>query len=72
MGNVLAKSGDYQTAMDWYNKAIEQDPDYAYAYLNRGLTHELLGMLTEACADWQKASDLGSSEATGYLKECNK
>jgi tetratricopeptide (TPR) repeat protein len=72
MGSAISKEGDYNAAIDWYNKSIEMKPDYSKSYLNRGLTRELLGMLTEACADWQKAADLGSQEAITYLKECNK
>jgi len=51
---------------------MELNPEYDVAYLNRGLTREMLGMLTEACEDWQKADELGSEEAEKYLKECDK
>ncbi|MBN1599679.1 MAG: tetratricopeptide repeat protein [Bacteroidales bacterium] len=72
LGNIAAKSGDYEAALDWYNQSLETNPEYGLAYLNRGLTLEMLGMLTEACSDWQRASELGIEEADEYLKECKE
>jgi lipoprotein NlpI len=51
-----------------YNKAIEIDPCYGYAYLNRGITNEMLRKPTLSCEDFKKASSLGISTAEGYVK----
>ena len=35
-GNLMLKNQDYQQAIDYYNKAIEQDSSYAFAINNKG------------------------------------
>lgn len=72
MGSIENNRGNYDGAIEWFNAALEIDENYAPAILNRGLTYELQGKLEEACADWEKASELGLEQADAYLKECNK
>jgi tetratricopeptide (TPR) repeat protein len=72
MGNVYAKKGEYEKALEQYDQVIFSLPGYAIAYLNRGLTKELLGDLQGACSDWKLAFDLGIQDAKNYLKECDQ
>jgi len=61
---------NYLGAKNELDKAIELNPEYAEAYLNRGYANEFLGKFPEACADWKKALELGIQEAEKYITEC--
>ena len=64
-------AGNYQGAIDDWSKAIEINPQDAYAYYKRGIAKELVGDLKGACADWKEASSLGDKDAAGWVrKEC--
>ncbi len=63
---------DYNGTISDYTKAIELDPDYTYAYVNRGVAKEIIGDLNGACADWKKAASLGYTNAAKWVaNECN-
>lgn len=51
----------YQEALTYYNKAIELQPDYAFAYYNRGKLYLLLNDQATACSDFLTAVELGLS-----------
>jgi tetratricopeptide (TPR) repeat protein len=70
LGNTFAKTGDYKTAITYYDQIIEIDNLLSDAYLNRGLVKELQGDLDGACNDWKKAETLGNKDAPKYTKEC--
>ena len=59
---------DHQGAIDDFNKAIEIDPQYAYAYINRGIARKLIIDLEGACRDWRKAADFGFKEPAEWVK----
>ncbi len=67
---VITKQAGYTEAIDIFNKILTRDQDFARAYLNRGLVRELTGDLEGACADWNKALELGITEAQNYVTEC--
>lgn len=67
---ILIKNSDYKEALQVLNEIISSSPGFARAYLNRGLVKELLGDLEGACADWQKALEMGITEARNYVNEC--
>ncbi|MDA9332749.1 tetratricopeptide repeat protein, partial [Saprospiraceae bacterium] len=55
-----------------YTKAIEIDPNYAKAYLNRGRSKLMLGQKDSGCLDLSKAGELGYGKAYEVIKEyCN-
>ncbi|MBI2967312.1 MAG: hypothetical protein HYY40_05805, partial [Bacteroidetes bacterium] len=58
---------DYKSAINDCNMAIKINPQYGFAYLNRGIAREMLRYAEEACSDWKKASDLGVVSAKSYL-----
>ena len=60
---------DYLKARNDCDKAIELNPSYGFAYLNRGIAKEMLRDNT-ACNDWQKAADLGVASAKQYYQDC--
>ena len=58
-------------AIEDYNKAIDLNPRYANAYFYRANAYRNLQNFTLACADWQKAADLGYADAkTSISKHC--
>ena len=42
--------GEYDRAISDFDKTIEMNPNYAQAYLNRGITYMRKGMLENALA----------------------
>jgi tetratricopeptide (TPR) repeat protein len=67
---VLAKNMENETAIAIFDEVINNSPNFAKAYLNRGLVKELLGDLEGACSDWNMALELGIEDAAKYVKEC--
>jgi tetratricopeptide (TPR) repeat protein len=53
-----------------YKQIIRIKPDYGEAYYKLALYKQKLGQ--DACADFQKASDLGVDDATSYADDCKK
>jgi len=47
--------GQYQRAIQDYDKAIQVDPDHVKAYTNRGNAYKNLGQKAKANADFGKA-----------------
>ena len=65
-GTFWAQSDDKEDC----DKAIKLDPNYAYAYLNRGNAKELMRDENGACQDWRKAVELGAEGARAYIGTC--
>ena len=55
---------DLNGALKDYDKAIELNPKFIKAYIQRGELKFLLDDKNGACTDWKKAGDLGNE--TGY------
>ena len=70
--SLLAGQGQLAPAISILDGTLEEHPDEALLYLNRGLIRELLGDPEGACADWNRALALGAEEAAEYLKECGR
>lgn len=70
--SILAGQNNIEPALALLDMAIVENPEMSLLYLNRGLIRELNGNLTGACEDWNKALDMGASEAETYVKECNE
>jgi tetratricopeptide (TPR) repeat protein len=70
-GNVKVSLKDYAGAMADFSKAIELDPNDADSYWNLGNSKFMLKDKS-ACADWQKAVELGNQNAQMMIsKHCN-
>ena len=50
---------EYERAIADYDTAISLDQDNAYSYYSRGWAHLLLGEVSKARADFDKALELG-------------
>ena len=55
LGDVYARQGDMQKAVEEFKKAIEINPNYADAYHNLGNTYQQMGQLDLAIENYQKA-----------------
>jgi Tfp pilus assembly protein PilF len=69
--SLLAKQEQTGTALELLDGMLEDFPEDASLFLNRGLIRELSGDLAGACEDWKRALELGAEEAEAYLEECN-
>ena len=58
--------GLYKKAIEYYDKAIELNPNYYEAYNNRGKTMKYSGKLQNALEDYTKAIELNSSYSEAY------
>ena len=68
---LIMLDGDWEAIND-YNKAIGLNPNYGYAYYNRGLAKIRLGQKDDGCLDLYKAGELGFAEAYDLIKQyCN-
>jgi uncharacterized protein YjbI with pentapeptide repeats len=63
-----AERGNYNSAIDYYDRALTVDPNYAPAYLARGLTYYRLGNESAAIQNAQIASKLyqEQNDQSGY------
>lgn len=70
--SLLATQGQLSPALSLLDGILEEYPEDALLYLNRGLIRELLGDPEGACTDWAQAKALGAEQAEEYLKECGQ
>lgn len=59
-GYIYNQRKEYDLAIEDLNKAIELDPEYAIAYLNRGCVYQAKGDSVRADKDFRKARELDS------------
>jgi tetratricopeptide (TPR) repeat protein len=62
-GTLRGMQKDYIPALDDLNLAIKLDPKNPKAYMNRGMAFFYLQNIDAACDNWNKAADMGLSEA---------
>lgn len=65
-GNEYYDKGEYQKAIELYNEALAFNPNYAYAYNNRGIAYKNLKQYEKAIADFTKRIELGSPSMWAY------
>ncbi|GIV34705.1 MAG: hypothetical protein KatS3mg031_2240 [Chitinophagales bacterium] len=68
-GDACLDKKDAKTALEYYQKALELNPESAEVVYSIGLAEQMLGKTKEACDSWQKAAALGSPEAVQMLKQ---
>jgi len=66
LGIAYNDEGNYDKAIECYQKAITIDPDYADAYYNLGLAYKDKGNYDKAIECWQKAIDINPDNAVTY------
>ena len=70
-GNICQSKGDYDHAIEAFNKAIELKPDDADTYHNRGFTYHVKGDYDRAIEDYTKAIQLNPDSAEAYYNRGN-
>ena len=68
-GNALASLGRVKEALPFFDKAIQLKPDAANYYANRGIARSTVGDKPGACADWQKALQMGYTQAQALISQ---
>ncbi len=66
LGIVLAGRGQFDAAIDHYQKALEIKPDYAQAHYNLGIVLAGRGQSDEAIAHYQKALEIKPDFVEAY------
>lgn len=68
-----AKGGDEQASIDWYDRCLELDPDYLYAYFHKAKMLEARDEIVLAVASLEtgldRAKRAGNAKAIGELGE---
>src|SRR5690606_25872263 len=64
---LALQSGNYQEAVAYYNKAIEERPDFAEAYFHRGSAKFKLGDEEGALHDYNKALEIEGKNEEAYF-----
>ena len=70
--SMLAEQGQIAEALKLLDETVQDFPEVAMLYLNRGLVRELSGDLTGACEDWHRAIELGAEKAQDFINECDR
>jgi tetratricopeptide (TPR) repeat protein len=65
-GMVVAKSGDYYKAIQYFDRAIEIQPNFPQAYHNRGLAYSALSNHNQAIAEYGRSIELDSGNPVVY------
>jgi Flp pilus assembly protein TadD len=65
-GVSLYNSGQYNPALDAFNKSIELNPDHAKAYAWRGITYANLGNHQQTIKDFDRVIELNPNDSTAY------
>lgn len=66
LGNVSGRQEKNAQAIDYYTKAIQEDPGYSHAYYNRGYVYIKMRKYKLAIADLGKAIELDPNYAAAY------
>jgi len=72
LGLSYAGQGDHQKAIDALNQAINLNADKGDYLYGRGWVYQLDGNQDAAMKDFQKAAELGSSDARKYLQKMSR
>ena len=63
LGNLYAATGRFKHATAAYQKAVEIEPDYIEAYMNKGLAAMQAGQITDAHSAFERAAILDPTNA---------
>lgn len=57
-GDNFLRIGNWEYALDAYNRAVQTDPGYADAWMKRAALNQMVGRIKESRADYQQAVSL--------------
>ena len=64
------KAGDHQTALQYFDRLVQQDPDYAWAYYHKGQVLQRLERVDQARASFE--AGIPMAEKTGEFHTRDK
>ncbi len=67
-GNAKKLSGDIKGAIFDFNQALEINPNYSFAYYNRGVAKPELGQINDACIDYEIALRFSNSSFSQIIQ----
>jgi tetratricopeptide (TPR) repeat protein len=65
-GLTQMAKGNYEVALDYYNRALALQPTYSYLQINLGILYAAMGQPEEAEPHFQKAVSYYPSDPSGY------
>lgn len=68
LGITLDNLGDYDSAIEKFNRVIELEPEDKLSYYNRGVTYQKKELFWEALNDYELAIGLDEHFANSYIK----
>ena len=63
------KAGDAASALEYLQRVTQKDPNYCYAYFQRGQAHELLGQSEAARASYRAGIEAAERTRDTHAKE---
>jgi tetratricopeptide (TPR) repeat protein len=66
LGIARHRKGEYDRSIEEYSRAIETNPRYLKAYINRGVAYARKGQLDQAISDYTMAMELNPKCALAY------
>ena len=72
IGVIYAIGSDYKEAVEWYEKALAKQENYAQSWVNIGVAYYYLKKYDKACESMKKASNYGLKMADSFIAaNCN-
>jgi Tfp pilus assembly protein PilF len=68
IGMELKKSGDHARAVEHFNRVIQIDPGYCYAYYQLGQTHEATGDEEAAKRSYREGVDAATKKGDAHAR----
>lgn len=68
-GILEMQKGDFQSAIDFFNKCLEANSNEVDVLYNRGLCFYKLNQFEKACEDWKKIKGLNSNTANKLIEQ---
>jgi Tfp pilus assembly protein PilF len=69
LGMEYKKLKDYARAVEHFNRVVEVDPSYCYAYFQRGQAYELLGETQAAKASYRAGIAAADQAGDAHARE---
>ncbi len=71
LGNIYYERHDYQSAFDFYDKAVKAAEESSIAYMSRGKAWMKLNMVKDAFEDFKKAIALNPMNTSAFIERAN-